>query len=150
MKPTTSSYADVNGIKLYHEIYGEGEPLVLIHGGLTTIGEMQGWIQSLGEDTSGDRGGDAGPRPHGGHRPADEFRHHGRRHRRAARPSQHSQRPTWSAIRSAAPVRSGAAIQHPEKVRRPGGDLVALMPDRLVSRGAEGHEPGRAPRWPKT
>jgi len=40
-----SSYADVNGIKLYHEIYGEGEPLVLIHGGLTTIGEMQGWVQ---------------------------------------------------------------------------------------------------------
>lgn len=47
MKPTTSSYADVNGIKLYYEIYGEGEPLVLIHGGLTTIAEMQGWIQSL-------------------------------------------------------------------------------------------------------
>ncbi len=25
-------YADVNGIKLYYEIYGEGEPLVLLHG----------------------------------------------------------------------------------------------------------------------
>ena len=35
-----SAYADVNGIKLYHEIYGAGEPLVLIHGGLTTISEM--------------------------------------------------------------------------------------------------------------
>ena len=34
----------MNGINLYHEIYGQGEPLVLIHGGLTTIGEMQGWI----------------------------------------------------------------------------------------------------------
>jgi hypothetical protein len=43
MKPVSSGYADVNGIMLYHEIYGEGEPLVLIHGGLTTIGEMQGW-----------------------------------------------------------------------------------------------------------
>jgi pimeloyl-ACP methyl ester carboxylesterase len=40
-------YAAVNGIKLYHEIYGEGEPLVLIHGGLTTIGQMQGWVQQL-------------------------------------------------------------------------------------------------------
>jgi pimeloyl-ACP methyl ester carboxylesterase len=47
MKPTSSGYADVNSIKLYHEIYGEGEPLVLIHGGLTTIGEMQGWVQPM-------------------------------------------------------------------------------------------------------
>jgi pimeloyl-ACP methyl ester carboxylesterase len=49
MKPTSSGYADVNGIKLYHEIYGQGEPLVLIHGGLTTIGEMQGWVQPLAQ-----------------------------------------------------------------------------------------------------
>ncbi|HEY2498713.1 MAG TPA: alpha/beta hydrolase [Candidatus Angelobacter sp.] len=47
MKTTSSGYADVNGIKLYHEIYGQGEPLVLIHGGLTTIGEMDGWVQPL-------------------------------------------------------------------------------------------------------
>jgi pimeloyl-ACP methyl ester carboxylesterase len=47
MNPTKSGYADVNGIKLYHEIRGEGEPLVLIHGGLTTIGEMQGWVEPL-------------------------------------------------------------------------------------------------------
>ena len=47
MKPVSSGYADVNGIKLYHELYGQGEPLVLIHGGLTTIGEMQGWAQPL-------------------------------------------------------------------------------------------------------
>ncbi len=26
------NYADVNGIKLYYEIYGKGEPLVLLHG----------------------------------------------------------------------------------------------------------------------
>src|SRR5438105_15157913 len=38
--PLSSGYADVNGIKLYHEIYGQGEPLVLVHGGLMTIGEM--------------------------------------------------------------------------------------------------------------
>jgi hypothetical protein len=28
-----SGYSEVNGIKMYYEIYGEGEPLVLIHGG---------------------------------------------------------------------------------------------------------------------
>ena len=42
-----SDYASVNGIQLYHEIYGQGDPLVLIHGGLMTIGEMQAWIQPL-------------------------------------------------------------------------------------------------------
>src|ERR1700720_3639750 len=47
MKPVSSGYADINRIRLYHEIYGQGEPLVLIHGGLTTIGEMQGWVQQL-------------------------------------------------------------------------------------------------------
>jgi pimeloyl-ACP methyl ester carboxylesterase len=47
MNPTKSGYAAVNGIKLYHQIHGEGEPLVLIHGGLTTIGEMQGWVEPL-------------------------------------------------------------------------------------------------------
>jgi pimeloyl-ACP methyl ester carboxylesterase len=47
MKPVSSGYADINGIRLYHEIYGHGEPLVLIHGGLTTIGEMEKWVQSL-------------------------------------------------------------------------------------------------------
>jgi pimeloyl-ACP methyl ester carboxylesterase len=47
MKPVRTGYADVNGVRLYHEIYGQGEPLVLIHGGLTTIGEMQGWVRPL-------------------------------------------------------------------------------------------------------
>jgi pimeloyl-ACP methyl ester carboxylesterase len=30
-------YAQVNGIKLYYEMYGKGKPLVLIHGGGSTI-----------------------------------------------------------------------------------------------------------------
>jgi len=38
--PVASGYADVNGIRLYHEIHGQGRPLVLLHGGLMTIGEM--------------------------------------------------------------------------------------------------------------
>jgi len=32
-----SGYSDVNGLKMYYEIYGEGKPLVLIHGGGSTI-----------------------------------------------------------------------------------------------------------------
>ncbi|MDI6099963.1 alpha/beta hydrolase [Actinoplanes sp. NEAU-A12] len=35
------SYADVNGINLYYELQGEGEPLILLHGGLGS-GEMFG------------------------------------------------------------------------------------------------------------
>ena len=40
LAPVSSGYADVHGIKLYHEIYGQGEPLVLLPGGLMTSGEM--------------------------------------------------------------------------------------------------------------
>jgi pimeloyl-ACP methyl ester carboxylesterase len=47
MKPRSGGYTDVNGIKLYHEIHGKGEPVVQIHGGLTTILEMQRWVQPL-------------------------------------------------------------------------------------------------------
>jgi pimeloyl-ACP methyl ester carboxylesterase len=32
-----SGYSDVNGIKMYYEIYGDGKPLILIHGGGSTI-----------------------------------------------------------------------------------------------------------------
>jgi pimeloyl-ACP methyl ester carboxylesterase len=37
LTPTDSGYADVNGLKLYWERYGEGPPLVLLHGGMLTI-----------------------------------------------------------------------------------------------------------------
>ena len=30
-------YADVNGIRMYYELHGAGQPLVLIHGGGSTI-----------------------------------------------------------------------------------------------------------------
>lgn len=32
-----SGYSEVNGLKMYYEIYGQGKPLVLIHGGGSTI-----------------------------------------------------------------------------------------------------------------
>src|SRR5690348_18373885 len=32
------TYASVNGLSLYYEIHGRGRPLVLLHGGLHTIG----------------------------------------------------------------------------------------------------------------
>ncbi len=32
-----SGYSEVNGLKMYYEIYGQGKQLVLIHGGGSTI-----------------------------------------------------------------------------------------------------------------
>jgi molybdenum cofactor biosynthesis enzyme MoaA len=40
-------YAAVNGINLYHELYGPGDPLVLLPGGLMTIPEMNALVQPL-------------------------------------------------------------------------------------------------------
>jgi pimeloyl-ACP methyl ester carboxylesterase len=37
IKPSKSGYAPVNGIKVYYEVYGEGAPLVLLHGAFYTI-----------------------------------------------------------------------------------------------------------------
>jgi pimeloyl-ACP methyl ester carboxylesterase len=37
MKPSESGYAPVNGIKVYYEVYGEGRPIVLLHGAFMTI-----------------------------------------------------------------------------------------------------------------
>jgi pimeloyl-ACP methyl ester carboxylesterase len=34
---TTTGYADVNGVHMYYETYGDGSPLVLLHGGMLTI-----------------------------------------------------------------------------------------------------------------
>jgi pimeloyl-ACP methyl ester carboxylesterase len=36
-KPAESGYADVNGLKMYYEVYGEGKPIVLLHGSYMTI-----------------------------------------------------------------------------------------------------------------
>lgn len=35
--PTESGYVDVNGVHMYYESYGEGTPLVLLHGGMLSI-----------------------------------------------------------------------------------------------------------------
>ncbi len=37
IKPSNSGYAPVNGIKVYYEVYGEGKPIVLLHGAFYTI-----------------------------------------------------------------------------------------------------------------
>ena len=43
-KESKGSYAEVHGLKMYYEIHGEGFPLVLLHGGLSTIGTSFGKV----------------------------------------------------------------------------------------------------------
>lgn len=37
IKPADTGYADVNGLKMYYEVYGQGKPVVLIHGSYMNI-----------------------------------------------------------------------------------------------------------------
>src|ERR1700744_3518622 len=37
LKPVASGYAPVTGTKVYYEVYGEGRPIVLLHGAFMTI-----------------------------------------------------------------------------------------------------------------
>src|SRR4051812_43287429 len=43
----SNGYCDVNGISMYYEIYGHGEPLVMLHGGGSTISSSFGRIIPL-------------------------------------------------------------------------------------------------------
>jgi len=47
IKPSASGYAPVNGIKVYYEVYGEGKPLILLHGAFYTI--QMNWAQLIPE-----------------------------------------------------------------------------------------------------
>lgn len=47
-----NGYSDVNGIKMYYEIYGQGKPLVLVHGGGSTIQDFQRIIPLLAKSYS--------------------------------------------------------------------------------------------------
>jgi pimeloyl-ACP methyl ester carboxylesterase len=44
----TVGYAPVNGLKMYYEVHGSGDPVVLLHGAYMTIpGNWTGWIGEL-------------------------------------------------------------------------------------------------------
>jgi pimeloyl-ACP methyl ester carboxylesterase len=47
-KPVTG-YAPVNGLKMYYEIRGEGEPVVLLHGAFMAISNNFHWTDWIGE-----------------------------------------------------------------------------------------------------
>lgn len=37
IKPAKNGYANVNGLKMYYEVYGEGKPIILLHGSYMNI-----------------------------------------------------------------------------------------------------------------
>ena len=47
-KPTTG-YAPVNGLKMYYEIHGSGDPVVLLHGAFMAISDNFHWTEWIGE-----------------------------------------------------------------------------------------------------
>ena len=47
---TQGKYANVNGLKMYYEIHGKGQPLILLHGGLGGIGMFAPILPALAEN----------------------------------------------------------------------------------------------------
>jgi hypothetical protein len=49
MNATKGDYAEVNGLKMYYEVHGEGRPLVLLHGAYMTVDAMESILPGLAE-----------------------------------------------------------------------------------------------------
>ena len=61
--PVESGMAPVNDIQMYYAVYGEGEPVLLIHGGLGNADVWGFQVPALGREPQGDRRRQPGPRP---------------------------------------------------------------------------------------
>ncbi|UOG74433.1 alpha/beta hydrolase [Hymenobacter tibetensis] len=48
--PKAGQYATVNGVKLYYEAYGQGEPLLLLHGNGESISSFMNQIEALAKE----------------------------------------------------------------------------------------------------
>ena len=45
--PELGKYIDVNGVKLYYEVYGKGEPLLMLHGNNSSMGHFNNQLEIL-------------------------------------------------------------------------------------------------------
>ena len=49
MNAIKGDYAEVNGLRMYYEVHGEGRPLVLLHGAYMTVDAMGSILPGLAE-----------------------------------------------------------------------------------------------------
>lgn len=49
MTANIGRYAEVNGLSMYHEVHGEGETLILLHGVFGATGMFSGIMPKLAE-----------------------------------------------------------------------------------------------------
>jgi hypothetical protein len=49
MNATKGDYAEVNGLKMYYEVHGEGRPLILLHGAYMTVDAMRSILPGLAQ-----------------------------------------------------------------------------------------------------
>jgi pimeloyl-ACP methyl ester carboxylesterase len=47
--PSKSGYAPVNGVEVYYEVHGEGEPIIVLHGGLMSASSFHPILDQLTE-----------------------------------------------------------------------------------------------------
>jgi len=47
--PDSSGYSDVNGVRIFHAEWGEGDPVILLHGGLGSIEAFANQIPAIAE-----------------------------------------------------------------------------------------------------
>ena len=52
-KPAKTGYAPVNGLNMYYEIFGQGQPLILLHGGFGSTGMFAPIMAALSVERRG-------------------------------------------------------------------------------------------------
>ena len=111
-------YAPVNGLNIYYEIHGSGEPLVLLPGGFMTVEAMGEIVPATCRDASCHRRRATRAWAHLRHRAPTALRVDGRRHRRPDQDISALNVADIFGYSLGGAVGLQTAIRHPEMVRK--------------------------------